>query len=113
MTMQFIYQDFSEHSVNRAMNDVRYELLMEKDSLFQSHSAHTYEHLRTIVLAKQLTGYPELNDAFNSAMNKLSNCILPSGAGFGNEWLNKQKSDPNTTKFLYFSYTKNRKHRIC
>ena len=93
----YLYQDFSEHSVNRAMNDVRYELLMEKDTLFQSHSAHTYEHLRTIVLAKQLTGYPELNDAFNSAMNKLSNCILPSGAGFGNEWLNKQKSDPNTT----------------
>ena len=93
----YLYQDFSEHAVNRAMNDVRYDLLMEKDSLFQSHSAHTYEHLRTIILAKQLTGYPELDDAFNSAMNKLSNCLLPSGAGFGNEWLNKQKSDPNTT----------------
>jgi len=93
----YLYQDFSEHAVNRAMNDVRYDLLMEKDSLFQSHSAHTYEHLRTVILAKQLTGYPELDDAFNSAMNKLSNCLLPSGTGFGNEWLNKQKSDPNTT----------------
>jgi len=93
----YLYQDFSEHAINRAMNDVRYDLLMEKDSLFQSHSAHTYEHLRTVILAKQLTGYPELDDAFNSAMNKLSNCLLPSGAGFGNEWLNKQKSDPSTT----------------
>jgi len=93
----YLYQDFSEHPINRAFNDVRYDLLMEKDSLFQSHSAHTYEHLRSLLFAKQITGYPELDDAFSSAMNKLNNCILPSGAGFGNEWLNKQKSDPNTT----------------
>lgn len=93
----YLYEDFSEHPINRAFNDVRYDLLMEKDSLFQSHSAHTYEHLRSVLLAKQITGYPELDDAFTSAMNKLNNCILPSGAGFGNEWLNKQKSDPNTT----------------
>jgi len=97
----YLYQDFSEHSVNRSLNDARYELLMEKDSLFQSHSAHTYEHLRSVLLAKQLTGYPELDEAFNNAMNKLSNCILPSGAGFGNEWLNSEKSDPNTTAAEY------------
>ena len=97
----YLYRDFSEHSVNRSLNDARYELLMEKDSLFQSHSAHTYEHLRSVLLAKQITGYPELDEAFSSAMNKLSNCILPSGAGFGNEWLNKQKSDPNTTAAEY------------
>ena len=93
----YLYQDFSEHPINRAFNDMRFDLLMEKDSLFQSHSAHTYEHLRSLILAKQVTGYPELYDAYNSAMNKLYNCILPSGAGFGNEWLNKEKSDPNTT----------------
>jgi len=97
----YLYRDFSEHSVNRSLNDVRYELLMEKDSLFQSHSAHTYEHLRSVLLAKQFTGYLELDEAFNNAMDKLSNCILPSGAGFGNEWLNKQKSDPNTTAAEY------------
>ena len=93
----YLYQDFSEHPINRAFNDIGYDLLMEKDSLFQSHSAHTYEHLRSVLLAKQVTGYPELDAAFKSAMNKLNNCILPSGAGFGNEWLNKQKSDPATT----------------
>jgi len=93
----YLYQNFSKHPINRAFNDMRFEFLMEKDSLFESHSAHTYEHLRSLLLAKQVTGYPELDDAFNSAMNKLYNCILPSGAGFGNEWLNKEKSDPNTT----------------
>ena len=93
----YLYRNFSEYPINRAFNDVRYDLLMEKDSLFQSHSAHTYEHFRSLLLAKQITGYPELEVAYQSAMNKLSNCILPSGAGFGNEWLNKEKSDPNTT----------------
>ena len=98
----YLYQNFSEQPINRAFNDARYDLLMEKDTLFQSHSAHTYEHLRTVLLAKQLTGYPELDEAFKSAMNKLSNCILPSGAGFGNEWLNKQKIRPklNSSRVL-------------
>jgi len=93
----YLYQDFSEHPINRAFNDIRYELVMQKDSLFKAHGAHTYEQLRSLLLAKQVTGYSELDEAFKSAMNKLSNCILPSGAGFGNEWLNNQKSDPNST----------------
>jgi len=93
----YLYQDFSRHPINRAFNDLRYDLLMEKDSLFKAHGAHTYEQFRTLILAKQTTGYPELEEVFNSALNKLSNCILPSGAGFGNEWLNGEKSNPNTT----------------
>ncbi len=93
----YLYKEFSKYPINRGMNDVRYEYLLEKDSLFQSHSAHTYEHLRTLINAYYSTGYPELEKVFNNAMKKLSYCILPSGAGFGNEWLNKEKAKPDST----------------
>ena len=93
----YLYKEFSKHNINRSLNDVRYESLMEVDSLYQSHSAHTYEHLRTLVNVYFTTGYPELEKAYESAINKLSYTILPSGAGFGNEWLNKEKSKPDST----------------
>jgi len=93
----YLYKEFSKYPINRAFNDVRYELIMEEDSLFQSHAAHTYEHLRSLIAAYYITGYPELEKANDIAMKKLSNCILPSGTGFGNEWLNKEKSKPDYT----------------
>ncbi len=93
----YLYQDFSEQPINRAFNDMRYKLIMEKDTLFKAHGAHTYEQLRSLLLAKQVTGYTELDTAYNIAMDKLNNCILPSGAGFGNEWLNAEKSNPDYT----------------
>ena len=93
----FLYEDFSEFPINRAFNDACYGYLMQKDSLFQSHSAHTYEHLRSVIQAYYATGYPEMKEAYESALNKLSKCILPSGAGFGNEWLNKEMAKPSRT----------------
>ena len=93
----FLYEDFSEYPINRAFNDACYGYLMEKDSLFQSHSAHTYEHLRSVIHTYYATGYPEMKEAYESALNKLSHCILPSGAGFGNEWLNREHAKPSRT----------------
>jgi len=55
----FLYEDFSEFPINRAFNDACFGYLMQKDSLFESHSAHTYEHLRAVIQAYYSTGYPE------------------------------------------------------
>jgi hypothetical protein len=94
----YLYQEFSKYPINRAFNDLRYEQLVdEPDSLFQSHAAHTYEQFRTLISAYYICGYPELENAYNIAMKKLNNCILPSGTGFGNEWLNKENSKPDFT----------------
>lgn len=93
----FLYRNFSKYPITRNMNDMRYETLLGSDSLFQGHSAHTYEHLRTILLAYYLTGYPQLKLAYGNALKKLRTCILPSGAGFGNEWIGNEIADPDTT----------------
>ncbi len=92
----YIYQEFSRYPLNRAFNDVRYEYLL-KDFPFQSHSVHTYEHLRTLIYAYFATGYPELEKAFDKAEMKLESCILPSGGGFGDEWIEGRNADPDET----------------
>ncbi|PWE00611.1 beta-L-arabinofuranosidase domain-containing protein [Marinilabilia rubra] len=93
----YLYKEYCAKPLNRSMNNVRYEYLMDKDILFESHSVHTFEHLRTLINSYYETGYPELKDAYETALNKLSYTILPSGAGFGNEWQNREKAKPDST----------------
>ena len=97
----YLYKAFSTFSINRSFNDLRYTNLKEKDSLFEGHGVHTYEHIRTLVNAYYNTGYKELDVAYQNMLYKLSNCILPSGAGHGDEWILKKYANPDETASEY------------
>ena len=97
----YLYKAFSTYSVNRSFNDLRYPYLIEKDSMFEGHGVHTYEHLRTMVNAYYNTGYDELKTAYDHMLMKLEPCILPSGAGHGNEWIAKLEAHPTNTSSEY------------
>jgi DUF1680 family protein len=97
----YLYKAFSTYSINRSFNDLRYPFLMQKDSLFEGHAVHTYEHIRSVVNAYYNTGYPELKTAHENMLEKLTLCILPSGAGHGNEWIAKLKAHPTHTSSEY------------
>ena len=99
----YLYKAFSTYSVNRSFNDLRYPYLMEKDSLFEGHAVHTYEHIRSLMQAYYNTGYPELEEAYQNMLAKLETCILPSGAGHGNEWISKLEAHPEHTASEYCS----------
>lgn len=93
----YLYQEFSRYAINNSFNDLRYPFLMHRDSLFSGHAAHTYEHLRSVLNAYYTTGYAELKTAFDNSLHKLGYCLLPSGGGFGNEWIAKQTAHPEHT----------------
>ena len=93
----YLYEAFSTYSINRAFNDLRYPFLLERDSLFTGHAVHTYEHFRSLLQAYYATGYTELEQAYNNANHKLEQCLLPSGAGHGNEWIAGLAADPDET----------------
>ena len=99
----YLYQAFSTFSINRSFNDLRYPFLIQKDSLFEGHAVHTYEHIRSLAQAYFATGYPELATAYTHMQSKLERCILPSGAGHGNEWIAKKEADPTHTSAEYCS----------
>jgi len=83
----YLYRAFSSYSINRSFNDLRYPFLVQKDSMFTGHAVHVYEHLRSLINSYYHTGYEELELAYHNALHKLDKCILPSGAGHGNEWI--------------------------
>jgi len=97
----YLYKAFSSFSINRSFNDLRYPFLLQKDSMFEGHAVHTYEHIRTMTHAYFHTGYPELESAYKVMLNKLNPCILPSGAGHGNEWIAKLEAHPEHTASEY------------
>ena len=97
----YLYKAFSTYSINRSFNDLRYPYLKEIDSLYEGHAVHTYEHIRTMANAYFNTGYPELEQAYNHMLQKLKPCILPSGAGHGNEWIAKLDAHPDYTGAEY------------
>ena len=93
----FLYKAFSTYNINRAFNDIRYPFLIKKEEPFTGHGVHTYEHLRALLNAYCITGYDELKEAYENAMNKLDRCLLPSGAGHAMEWINGLTADPDNT----------------
>lgn len=97
----FLYRAFSTYSINRSFNDLRYPYLVDKDSAFEGHGVHTYEHFRSLLQAYYATGHPELKTAWENALEKLEPCLLPSGAGHGNEWIAKLKAHPEHTATEY------------
>ena len=97
----YLYKAFSTFSINRSFNDLRYPYLKQRDTPFEGHAVHTYEHIRTMVNAYYNTGYPELKLAYDNMLDKLKPCILPSGAGLGNEWIAKLEAHPDHTGSEY------------
>ena len=93
----YLYQAFSTYNINRAFNDLRYPFLTKKDDPFTGHGVHTYEHFRTLLNAYYQTGYEELKTAFDNALLKLDNCMLPSGACHAMEWIAGKEAEPTTT----------------
>ena len=97
----YLYRAFSTFSINRSFNDLRYPFLMEKDSLFEGHAVHTYEHIRSVINASYNSDHPELATATENMLHKLQSCILPSGAGHGNEWIARLQAHPDHTATEY------------
>ncbi|MEO1261180.1 MAG: beta-L-arabinofuranosidase domain-containing protein [Bacteroidota bacterium] len=93
----YLYRAFSTYNINRAFNDVRYPFLLKKEEPFTGHGVHTYEHLRTLLDAYYATGYDELKTAYENALVKLDDCLLPSGAGHAMEWIAGLPAEPTQT----------------
>ena len=93
----YLYREFSRHFLNPQFADVRYAALVAPNYKFIGHGAHTYEHLRSLLVATRTTGYAELASAYTSALHKLAHCLLPGGAGFGDEWVAGREADADHT----------------
>lgn len=80
-------------------SDIPLKNLMDENYRLKFHGVHTYEHLRTLAIAKFFGDKEEFDAAFDSYLRKVEPCLCPSGGPTGNEWINGNYAD--ATKYGY------------
>lgn len=97
----WLYAAFSQSQVSQA--DVQYGHLVDPAYRFREHAAHTYEHLRSLLVARYTTGNPALEVALAGYLAKLGRCLAPSGGPIGDESIDGRDADATETGYEYCS----------
>jgi hypothetical protein len=97
----WLYATFSQSQVSQA--DAQYGHLVDPAYRFREHAAHTYEHLRSLLVALYVTGNPGLETALAGYLAKLERCLTPSGGPIGDESIDGRDADPSETGYEYCS----------
>ncbi|MGI5960006.1 MAG: beta-L-arabinofuranosidase domain-containing protein [Massiliimalia sp.] len=95
----WLYDSYSQES--HVERDIQIQNLLDPSYRFYEHGVHTYEHLRTLVLAYYYTGQEKYETALKEYFAKLDQCILPSGAPIGDEWVCGMSADSTLTGYEY------------
>jgi len=97
----FMYRNFSENFSSE--KDVQLQNILDPTYKFLSHGAHTYEHLRPLVVATYATDDPELKKALQIYLERIVKCTTPTGGAIGDEWIGGRQEDASHTGYEYCS----------
>lgn len=97
----FLYQDFSNTYQSEA--DVQLKNILNPNYKLQSHGVHTFEHLRTLIIAKYAAKNKEIDEALNIYLNRIKNATTMSGGAIGDEWIAERNADATHTGYEYCS----------
>lgn len=100
--IEILYKDFNDSKMiegspksGRRSNDAKLNNLLDLNQRFQGHAVHVVEHIRTLAFLQYcFRDSIKYEWAFENAMKKLGQCLTPSGACIGDEWINRRTGDP-------------------
>ena len=97
----FLYKDFCK--TYQSEKDVQISNVLDPNYKLQSHGAHTYEHLRPLIVAAYASKNIELQEAMEIYIRRIKNAITPTGGPIGDEWISQRSPDANQTGYEYCS----------
>jgi uncharacterized protein len=97
----FLYLNFSENYSSE--KDAQLRNILDPTYRLQSHGAHTYEHLRPLIVAAYSTGRPELKEALQIYLERINRCTTLTGGAIGDEWIGGRQEDATHTGYEYCS----------
>lgn len=97
----FLYLNFSENYSSE--KDAQLDNILDQNFKLQSHGAHTYEHLRPLIVAAYAKGTPELKNALQIYLKQIKACTTPTGGAIGDEWIGGRLADATHTGYEYCS----------
>lgn len=97
----FLYLNFSEN--NSSEKDAQLKNILDPVYKMQSHGAHTYEHLRPLIVAAFNSNDKELKKALSIYLSRIKNTTTMTGGPIGDEWISKRNADATKTGYEYCS----------
>ncbi|MBK7212750.1 MAG: glycoside hydrolase family 127 protein [Bacteroidales bacterium] len=97
----FLYMNYSDNFSWE--KDAQLQNILDPNFKFQSHGAHTYEHMRPLIVAAYTTGNPELQKAVEIYRQRVKNCTTMTGGAIGDEWIGGRWADATSTGYEYCS----------
>ena len=97
----FLYLNFSKNYSSE--KDVQLANILDSNYKLQSHGAHTYEHLRPLIVAAYASGDEELKKAVEIYVSKIRKCTTSTGGAIGDEWIGARTADATHTGYEYCS----------
>lgn len=93
----------SASAENKFASDIPLRNLLDENYRFKAHGVHTYEHLRSLSMAKYFGNDEIYSKAFDGYMKKAEPCICPSGGPTGDEHINEHHADASNYGYEYCS----------
>ncbi|MBB3700000.1 glycoside hydrolase family 127 protein [Flammeovirga yaeyamensis] len=97
----FLFDDYNRHQVEE--EDILIKNLMDEEYKFKGHGVHTYEHLRSLVVAYEHTKKSKYKNALEAYLQKLSIAESISGGPIGDEWVFGRHAHSESTGYEYCS----------
>lgn len=97
----FLYDDFSNTYQSEA--DVQLKNILDPNYKLKSHGVHTFEHIRTLIVAKYASNNPELSRALDTYLERIKHVTTISGGAMGDEWIAEREADATHTGYEYCS----------
>lgn len=97
----FLYQDYSRHELSE--KDVQFGSISNPAYKLAGHGAHTFEHIRSLMVARFASGNPQLEQALQSYLQRIEQATTPTGGAIGDEWIAERAADATHTGYEYCS----------
>ena len=98
---RWLYEEYNRQPLSQ--DDIQISHLLDPNRRFKAHGVHTYEHLRSLLIAAHAAEDTLLDSALVAALSKLELCLTPSGAPIGDEFIAGREADASETGYEYCS----------
>jgi DUF1680 family protein len=98
---RWLYLEYSRQPLSQ--DDIQLAHLLDPEYRFKAHGVHTYEHIRSLLIAAYAGEDVQLDKALSAAIAKLECCLTPSGAPIGDEFIYGRHAHASETGYEYCS----------
>lgn len=98
---EFLYQNYSKHFAWE--QDAQLRNALDKDYKLKCHAVHTYEHVRSILVAATVSPDAQVKAALKQYLDKIAGVVTPTGGAIGDEWIAERQADATHTGYEYCS----------